>query len=91
MAYSTRMAAAHHKVSHVGELKWSGKKDLALLPDATKRGYAVFLTKDARQLEDPLETDAIKKSGMHHVFNPGSKQRFERVDPAKAPPRYWPR
>jgi hypothetical protein len=108
-----------HDVRHVSEIKWAGKKDLA---------------KDGRQLEDPSETSAIKKSGMHHIrfshghkgmaglglamgaviaamplivreldtahgqqlvhikgLNPGSKQRFDRVDPAKQPPRYWPR
>lgn len=123
-----------HDVRHVSEIKWAGKKDLALLPDAAKRGFEVFLTKDGRQLEDPSETSAIKKSGMHHIrfshghkgmaglglamgaviaamplivrelntahgqqlvhikgLNPGSKQRFDRVDPAKQPPRYWPR
>ncbi|WP_216591788.1 DUF5615 family PIN-like protein [Streptomyces brasiliscabiei] len=123
-----------HEVRHVSELKWSGKKDLALLPDAAKRGFDVFLTKDGRQLDDPSETAAIKKSGMHHIrfshghkgmaglglamgaviasmpllvpeleaaegqrivhikgLNPGGKQRFDLVDPAKEPPRYWPR
>ncbi|MET8634391.1 hypothetical protein [Streptomyces sp. NPDC004680] len=110
------------------------RKDLALLPDAAKKGFEAFLTKDGRQLEDPSETAAIKKSGMHHIrfshghkgmvglglamgavvaamplivrdldkaesqqlihikgLNPGSKQRFDLVDPSKTPPRYWPR
>ena len=56
-----------HEVAHVSEIRWAGKKDLALLPDAARRGFHAFLTKDARQLEDPAETDAIKKSGMHHI------------------------
>jgi hypothetical protein len=119
-----------HEVRHVSEIKWAGKKDLALLPDAAKRGFEAFLTKDGRQLEDPSETAAIKKSGMHHIrfshghkgmaglglatgaviasmpllireleavqgqqlvhvkgLNPGVKQRFDLVDPAKEPPR----
>jgi hypothetical protein len=123
-----------HEVRHVSEIKWAGKKDLALLPDAAKRGFEAFLTKDGRQLEDPSETAAIKRSGMHHIrfshghkgmaglglamgavvaamplilreleasegqqlihikgLNPGSKQRFDLADPAKEPPRYWPR
>ncbi|XUL94198.1 hypothetical protein ACQ86D_22005 [Streptomyces galilaeus] len=42
-----------HEVRHVSEIKWAGKKDLALLPDATRRGFEAFLTKDGRQLEDP--------------------------------------
>lgn len=56
-----------HEVKHVSEIKWAGKKDLALLPDAARKGFDVFLTKDSRQLEDPLETGAIKKSGLHHI------------------------
>ncbi|MGW5651543.1 DUF5615 family PIN-like protein [Streptomyces humi] len=123
-----------HEVCHVSEIKWTGKKDHALLPDAAKRGFEAFLTKDGRQLEDPSETTAIKKSGMHHIrfshshkgmvglglamgaviaaiplivreldeaesqqlvhikgLNPGSKHRFDLVDPVKEPPRYWPR
>ncbi|MGW3495846.1 DUF5615 family PIN-like protein [Streptomyces sp. NPDC001020] len=56
-----------HEVKHVSEIKWAGKKDLALLPDAARKGLDIFLTRDARQLEDPSETEAIKKSGMHHI------------------------
>ncbi|MFI5567724.1 hypothetical protein ACIA6T_10250 [Streptomyces sp. NPDC051740] len=123
-----------HDVRHVSEIKWTGKKDLALLPDAARRGFEAFLTEDGRQLEDPSETTAVKKSGRHHIrfshghkgmaglglamgavtaampllvrgldtaegrqlvhvegLNPGSEQRFDLVDPAKEPPRYWPR
>lgn len=56
-----------HTVRHVHELRWSKKKDKQLLRDAASRGYDVFLTNDINQLEDPDETDAIKKCGMHHV------------------------
>ncbi|WP_416072215.1 DUF5615 family PIN-like protein [Streptomyces sp. ME18-1-4] len=60
-----------HEVRHVSEIKWTGKKDLPLLPDAAKRGFEAFLTKDGRQLKDPSETAAIKKSGMHsHSVQP---------------------
>lgn len=62
-----RRVLPEHEVQHVSEIKWAGKKDLALLPDAAKKGFDAFLTRDARQLEDPSETDAIKKSGMHHI------------------------
>jgi PIN domain-containing protein len=129
-----RRLLPEHEVRHVSELKWAGKKDLALLPDAAKRGFEAFLTKDGRQLEDPSETAAIKKSGMHHIrfshghrgmvglglamgaviaamplivrepgaaesqqlvhikgLDPGARHRFDLLDPAKAPPRYWPR
>jgi hypothetical protein len=56
-----------HEVKHVSEIRWAGKEDLALLPDAARKGFDMFLTRDARQLEDPWETEAIKKSGMHHI------------------------
>ncbi|WP_052847815.1 DUF5615 family PIN-like protein [Streptomyces avicenniae] len=63
-----------HEVCHVSGLKWAGKKDLALLPDAARKGFHAFLTKDDRQLEVPSETAAIKKSGMHHIrFSHGHK------------------
>jgi hypothetical protein len=56
-----------HDVDHVNTLGWAGKKDRFLLPDARKRGYSALLTNDSNQLEDPDETDAIRKSGLHHV------------------------
>lgn len=56
-----------HKVDHLQELKWKGKKDRLLLADARKAGYEVFVTNDSNQLDDPDETDAIKKSKLHHV------------------------
>lgn len=56
-----------HDIQYVRDIKWAGKKDLALLPDAAREGFEVFLTKDNRQMEDPFELEAIKKSGMHHV------------------------
>jgi hypothetical protein len=63
-----------HEVRHVSEIRWSGKKDNALLPDAARRGFQAFLTKDGRQLEIPSETAAIKKSRMHHIrFSHGHK------------------
>ncbi|MGW6305783.1 DUF5615 family PIN-like protein [Streptomyces niveus] len=62
-----RRLLPEHEIKHVSEIKWAGKKDLALLPDAARKGFDTFLTRDARQLEDPSETEAIKKSGMHHI------------------------
>lgn len=56
-----------HRVDHVTAIGWSGKKDVPLLADAASKGYEVFLTKDKRQLENPDETKAIKRSGLHHV------------------------
>ncbi|WP_206685758.1 hypothetical protein [Kribbella qitaiheensis] len=93
----------------------------------------MLVTNDASQLDDPDETDAIKKSGLHHVrygqrydlglsglalalgaliasmplvmadLTKATGQRLVRIngldprgrhevtDPAKSPPRYWPR
>lgn len=56
-----------HTVDHVDTVRWKGKKDRSLIPDAARRKYDVFLTKDTNQLAVPDECDAIKKSRMHHV------------------------
>jgi hypothetical protein len=56
-----------HTVEHVAYIGWSGKKDIALLADAAGKGYDVFLTRDGRQLENPDETRAIMRAGIHHV------------------------
>jgi hypothetical protein len=56
-----------HRVDHVHELGWSGKKDLPLLRDTTNAHYQVFVTNDSNQFDDPAETAAIRKSRLHHV------------------------
>lgn len=56
-----------HRLDHIRGLGWSGKKDRAVLSDAPTANYDALLTNDARQLDDPDETDAIKKSGLHHI------------------------
>lgn len=56
-----------HTVDHVENLGWKGKKDLFLLSDAGSKGYDAFLTNDSGQLDDPGESAAIKKSGIHHI------------------------
>ena len=56
-----------HQVDHVHDLGWSKKKDVPLLRDAHNAGYDAFLTNDGNQLEDPHETDAIRRSRLHHV------------------------
>lgn len=56
-----------HQIEHVTLIGWSGKKDIPLLADAAGKGYQVFLTKDARQLENPDETKAIMRAGIHHA------------------------
>ena len=64
-----------HRVDHVHELGWSGKKDIPLLKDAAGAGYHAFVTNDSNQLNDPEETVAIRKSRLHHIRyghkNPG--------------------
>jgi hypothetical protein len=54
-------------VDHVHELGWSKKKDIPLLRDAAAASYDVFITNDANQFDDPHETEAIRKSRLHHV------------------------
>ncbi|MPY97477.1 MAG: hypothetical protein GEU97_05660 [Actinophytocola sp.] len=56
-----------HQVDHVHDKGWSRKKDISLMRDARTAGYHVFVTNDWNQLDDPNETDAIKKSRLHHV------------------------
>ncbi|MBO2454202.1 hypothetical protein J4573_44440 [Actinomadura barringtoniae] len=56
-----------HTVHHVISNNWKSKNDIPLLLDARTRRYDLFLTRDGRQLEDPDETDAIKKAKVHHV------------------------
>ncbi len=127
-----RVLRGHH-VDHVHALGWSSKKDRFVLRDAAAQGYDVLVTNDCRQLNDPDETVAIKKSRLHHVrygqrYDLGplglalalgaligalplvladlakvGSQRPVRIngldpagrhvvtDPAKSPPRYWPR
>jgi hypothetical protein len=67
MLESLRHVLRKHQVDHVHQLGWSKKKDIPLLKDARVAGYHIFITNDSNQLDDPDETDAIKKSRMHHV------------------------
>lgn len=63
-----------HEVAHVESIRWKGKLDEFLLPDAAKKGFHVFVTKDQNQLNDPEQTALIRKSNMHHVrFVQGSR------------------
>ncbi len=54
-------------LDHLKDLGWQGKKDRAVLADARRAHYEAILTNDIRQLEVPAETDAIRKSGLHHI------------------------
>lgn len=57
-----------HEVNHVEALRWKGKKDAFLVADAAAKGYDLLLTNNRRQLSDPRECDAIKRSRIHHVL-----------------------
>jgi hypothetical protein len=46
---------------------WTGKRDDFLYRDAAKAGYEVVVTNDARQMSDPDECRAVKRSGVHRV------------------------
>src|SRR3712207_249411 len=56
-----------HTVQHIGELNWKSKKDVQLYADAKRLGFDAVLTNDLRQLNDPDECTAIKRSGLHHI------------------------
>jgi PIN like domain len=56
-----------HRVDHIHDVSWNGKKDRQVLPDAKGAGYHVLITRDRAQLSDPRECDAIKRSGLHHI------------------------
>jgi hypothetical protein len=62
-----RIARPGHQVDSAHSVGWVGKPDGQLIADVARRGYDVFLTNDLRQLSDPAECAAIKKSGLHHV------------------------
>ncbi len=58
---------ADHRVDHVEDLGWKGKKDRFLLPDAQRRGYDALLTNDIGQLRSVDESRAIRDAGIHHI------------------------
>lgn len=57
-----------HDVDHVEALHWKGKKDEFLIADAAGKGYDLLLTNNRKQLSDPRECGAIKRSRIHHVL-----------------------
>lgn len=66
---------AGHRVDHVQQLGWKGKKDRFLLPDAARRKYEALLTNDGAQLDDAEESRAIRDSGLHHIRYPHNTAR----------------
>jgi hypothetical protein len=59
---------ADHEVDHVYSVHWKGKQDRDLYRDSKRRGYDAVLTNNLRQLNDPDECTAIKKSGVHLIL-----------------------
>lgn len=59
---------AGHDVQHIADLVgWSGTKDLQLYRKAADGGFDAILTNDQRQMQRPLEVEAIAKSGIHRI------------------------
>lgn len=56
-----------HEITSVRTCGWSGKKDVPLYADAAKRGYDVMVSANHRQLLNPDEVTAIRKSKMHVI------------------------
>jgi hypothetical protein len=56
-----------HSIDHVTQVHLQGRKDAPLLRIAQGRGYGAIVTGDLAQLDDPKETVAIARSGLHHV------------------------
>jgi len=56
-----------HAVDHATQVRLAGRKDVDLLGLARQRGYQCVVTNDHGQLDDPEETRAIARSGLHHV------------------------
>jgi hypothetical protein len=57
-----------HTVDHVYQIGWKSKSDVNIYKDARARGYDAVITNNIRQLSDPDECDAIKKSGKHLIL-----------------------
>lgn len=57
-----------HTVDHVYRVNWGSKTDVDLYKDARARRYDVIVTNNLRQLNEPSECDAIKRSGLHVIF-----------------------
>lgn len=59
-----------YEVVHVHDLGWSGTKDVELLKRAESKGFDLIITNDRDQINDPAESRAIRRSGIHHLLYP---------------------
>ncbi|MEU9974094.1 DUF5615 family PIN-like protein [Streptomyces sp. NPDC051014] len=68
MAEIVRILLTAHDVVHVHELAgWAGTKDIELYAKAKTEGFQAIITNDAKQLNRPLEVEAIARSGLHRI------------------------
>lgn len=56
-----------HTIDHATLVGLASHKDIPLFRMAKQRGYECLVTNDHGQLNDPDETKAIARSGLHHV------------------------
>lgn len=62
------MFLGNHTVEHVADISgWPGTKDLLLYQRAASEGFDAIVTNDQRQMQRPLEVEAIAKSGIHRI------------------------
>ncbi|MEU5665727.1 DUF5615 family PIN-like protein [Streptomyces longwoodensis] len=68
MAEIVRILLTAHDVMHVHELDgWAGTKDIELYAKAKTEGFQAIITNDAKQLNRPMEVEAIARSGLHRI------------------------
>ncbi|MDO0935175.1 DUF5615 family PIN-like protein [Streptomyces sp. DG2A-72] len=68
MAEIVRILLTAHDVLHVHELDgWAGTKDIELYAKARLEGFQAIITNDAKQLNRPMEVEAIARSGLHRI------------------------
>jgi hypothetical protein len=56
-----------HDTRHIYDVKWGEKKDVFVYRDAKRAGYDVIVTNDHKQMSDPEECRAVRRSGLHRV------------------------
>lgn len=68
MVEIVRILLTAHDVVHVHELDgWAGTKDIELYAKARSEGFQAIITNDAKQLNRPMEVQAIARSGLHRI------------------------
>ncbi|EST29894.1 hypothetical protein M878_19260 [Streptomyces roseochromogenus subsp. oscitans DS 12.976] len=68
MVEIVRILLTAHDVVHVHELNgWAGTKDIELYAKARSEGFQAIITNDAKQLNRPMEVEAIARSGLHRI------------------------